>query len=59
MKKNLLIALIFCLFSLQLTLSQATFKTMFYNVLNYPLQGISDCLDNLQIIIADYPPDIL
>ena len=55
-KKRIALAIVTLCFNL--VISQATFKTMFYNVLNYPLQGPLDRIDNLQLIIDAYLPDI-
>ena len=39
--------------------AQDTFKTMFYNLLNFPLQEpASDRLDELDIILSNYQPDL-
>jgi endonuclease/exonuclease/phosphatase family metal-dependent hydrolase len=57
MKKKTLIVVIFAtLLSLNLV-AQETFKTMFYNVLNFPLQSASK-IDELETIINDYRPDL-
>ncbi|NND53165.1 MAG: T9SS type A sorting domain-containing protein [Flavobacteriaceae bacterium] len=37
---------------------QTTFKAMFYNVLNYPDQGPANRIDNLDVILLDFQPDI-
>lgn len=37
---------------------QTTFKAMFYNVLNYPDQGPANRIDNLDLILLDFQPDI-
>ncbi|MGB6268353.1 MAG: T9SS type A sorting domain-containing protein [Olleya sp.] len=40
-------------------LAQDTFKTMFYNLLNFPLQEpASQRLNELEIILSDYQPDL-
>ena len=38
--------------------SQETFKTMFYNVLNYPLQAPANRIQHLDVILNDYQPDL-
>ncbi len=50
-----IVILISCLWQVN---GQASFKTMFYNVLNYPLQTPADRVDNLELIIGDYQPDV-
>ena len=40
------------------TFSQETFKTMFYNVLNYPLQLPANRIQHLDVILNDYQPDL-
>ena len=37
---------------------QEIIKTMFYNVLNFPNQGPSNRVDNLDDVIQDYQPDL-
>ncbi len=38
--------------------SQETFKTMFYNLLNYPLQEPANRIQYLDFILNDYKPDL-
>jgi hypothetical protein len=57
MKKKLLIIFIVFVCSLSNVFSQETFKLMFYNLLNYPLQDASK-LQYLEIILDDYRPDL-
>ena len=38
--------------------SQETFKTMFYNVLNYPIQAPANRIQHLDVILNDYQPDL-
>jgi len=38
--------------------SQETFKTMFYNVLNFPLQEPANRIQHLDVILNDYLPDL-
>lgn len=55
-KKSLFIIL---LFSFSGVYAQDTFKTMFYNLLNFPLQEPSSSrLNELEIILTDYQPDL-
>ena len=58
MKKNYLLTLLLVLIGIYTISSQEIFKVMFYNVLDYPEQGPANRIDNLQIIIEDYQPDI-
>ena len=57
MKKKLLIAIIVFFFALNNMFSQETFKVMFYNLLNYPLQDTNK-LQVLELILDDYKPDL-
>ena len=57
MKKKLLIAVIVFLCVLNNMFSQETFKIMFYNLLNYPLQDETKIQD-LDVILNDYKPDL-
>ena len=57
MKKKLLIAIIALACTLNNVSSQETFKVMFYNLLNYPLQDASK-LQYLELILEDYNPDL-
>jgi len=56
MKKTILIL---CLLSigLQQIKAQENIKTMFYNLLNFPELSLNR-LDELEIIISDYQPDL-
>ncbi|MBL7559481.1 hypothetical protein JAO71_06635 [Olleya sp. YSTF-M6] len=57
MKKSLFF--IITLLSFTGVFGQDTFKTMFYNLLNFPLQQPSTTrLSELEIILSDYQPDI-
>jgi hypothetical protein len=47
----------FCVFANTL-FSQENLKLMFYNVLNYPLQEPASRIQNLEVIITDYSPDL-
>ena len=38
--------------------SQETFKAMFYNVLNFPLQEPASRIQYLDVILTDYLPDL-
>lgn len=57
MNKTYVIALLLCFFSV-VGNAQESFKTMFYNVLNYPSQAPASRVDQLEIIIQDYQPDL-
>lgn len=58
MNKRVFITLVtFCIFANAL-FSQENLKVMFYNVLNYPLQGPANRIQDLAVIIDDYRPDI-
>ena len=54
--KSYLIALLFLLSST--IQSQETFKLMFYNLLNYPLQEPASRIQYLDYILNDYQPDL-
>ena len=58
--KRKLIILIFCsVFGLKGLSAQETFKLMFYNLLNFPLQDVpTNRIQYLQIVLADYQPDV-
>lgn len=57
MKKQLLIIIIAFSCALNNVTAQETFKVMFYNLLNYPLQDASK-LQYLEVILEDYNPDL-
>jgi len=58
MKKNLLILLI-SFISINTVTSQDTFKAMFYNLLNFPLQDIpANRINHLKEILLEAQPDI-
>ncbi|RKN19535.1 hypothetical protein D7035_13740, partial [Aquimarina sp. AD1] len=46
------------LFGVQISFGQATIKTMFYNVLNYPAAPPENREEILETIIDSYEPDI-
>ena len=49
--------LLCCCFGIYQGIAQENFKTMFYNLLNYP--DISpDRIDDLEFILNDYQPDL-
>ncbi|AXT49887.1 T9SS C-terminal target domain-containing protein [Aquimarina sp. BL5] len=56
MKRIVLIVIVFC--SAQISFGQATIKTMFYNVLNYPSAPPTNREEILETIIDSYEPDI-
>ena len=58
MKKKISLIFLYFILSIQLLFSQEVFKAMFYNVLNYPLQQPTSRIQDLEIIINDYLPDL-
>lgn len=50
--------LFFSLLTATLGYSQETFKVMFYNLLNFPLQEPQSRIQHLDFILNDYQPDI-
>lgn len=59
MKKKLHIFWIVSILNLTMGFSQETFKVMFYNLLNFPLEeAVPNRLDYLETILSDYNPDI-
>ncbi len=60
MKKNLIFRLVVVgLFFTLNCKAQSTFKVMFYNLLNYPLEdAVADREDDLEYILLDYQPDL-
>ena len=59
MKKTLLITFFTCVLGFNFMFSQETFKAMFYNILNYPLQtNPPNRLQYLDLILSDFQPDI-
>jgi len=56
MKRILIIVIVCC--SVQISFGQATIKTMFYNVLNYPTAPPDNREEILETIIDSYEPDI-
>ncbi|MEM6686357.1 MAG: T9SS type A sorting domain-containing protein [Bacteroidota bacterium] len=57
MKRKILIILCLLGFGFQQTSAQTNIKTMFYNLLNFPELSL-DRLDELEVIITDYQPDL-
>lgn len=57
MKKKLVALLVIFITSFNGITAQETFKTMFYNVLNFPLQSASK-IDELGTIVSAYNPDL-
>ncbi len=51
------IFILLCLFCLN-SFSQETFKVMFYNLLNFPLQEPASRIQHLDFILNDYQPDL-
>lgn len=59
MIKKFLLLVASCALSITSLFGQTDFKLMFYNVLNFPLEGtISNRLTSLELILGDYRPDI-
>ena len=59
MKKNIIITFFLCVFSLNGLFAQETFKMMFYNLLNFPLQSVPpNRIQYLETILSNYQPDI-
>ncbi|NNK69368.1 MAG: hypothetical protein HKO96_02745 [Flavobacteriaceae bacterium] len=58
MKRKELLLVIICWLTSYVTFSQETFKVMFYNVLNYPEQGPTSRINDLETILQDYQPDL-
>ncbi|WP_299129232.1 hypothetical protein [uncultured Winogradskyella sp.] len=57
-KKNLRILIIVFLTSLSVS-AQETFKVMFYNLLNYPLEdAVPNREEDLEFILSEYQPDL-
>lgn len=52
------IPLLFLCFCIQIVTGQEIFKTMFYNVLNYPLQQPTSRIQDLGVVLDDYRPDL-
>ena len=59
MKKKLHIFWIVSILNISIGYSQETFKVMFYNLLNFPLEdAVPNRLNYLETILLDYNPDI-
>ena len=59
MKKKILVFLILCLCTILSVSAQETFKVMFYNLLNYPVEdAVPNREDDLEFILSDYQPDL-
>ena len=59
MEKKILGVLIISLIGILNVSAQETFKVMFYNLLNYPLEdAVPNREDDLEYILADYQPDL-
>ncbi len=59
MKKKLLVFLVAMLLAYPNVSAQETFKVMFYNLLNYPLEdAVPGREQDLAFILADYQPDL-
>ena len=59
MKKKITVFFTVCLCSIVSISAQETFKVMFYNLLNYPLEdAVPNREADLEYILADYQPDL-
>lgn len=59
MRRKLIFLITFSVFSLNGLFAQETFKMMFYNLLNFPLQDVPfNRIQYLEIVLADYQPDV-
>ena len=59
MKKKILGFFTLSLFTILNVSAQETFKVMFYNLLNYPLEtAVANREDDLDFILSDYQPDL-
>ena len=58
MKKKISLIFLCFILSIQVLCAQEIFKTMFYNVLNYPLQEPASRIQDLGVILNDYRPDL-
>lgn len=59
MKKYLFSFYLLCLFGSFSVSAQETFKVMFYNLLNYPLEdAVPNREEDLEFILSDYQPDL-
>jgi exonuclease III len=59
MKKNILGFFTISLLTILNVSAQETFKVMFYNLLNYPLEtAVANREDDLEFILSDYQPDL-
>jgi endonuclease/exonuclease/phosphatase family metal-dependent hydrolase len=60
MKKNIFGFFLIGMLSISNISAQETFKVMFYNLLNYPLEdAVPNREDDLEFILSDYQPDLL
>jgi len=59
MKKKILVFYIISLSTILSVSAQETFKVMFYNLLNYPLEdAVPNREQDLELILSDYQPDL-
>ena len=58
MKKKISLIFLCFILSKQVLRAQEVFKTMFYNVLNYPLQEPASRIQDLGVILNNYRPDL-
>ncbi len=59
MLRQFIFLYVFIVFGFQGLFAQETFKMMFYNLLNFPLQDVpSNRIQYLEIVLSDYQPDV-
>ena len=59
MIRKLVLLLVLTGFNLNGLFAQETFKVMFYNLLNFPLQDVpADRIQYLEVVLSDYQPDL-
>lgn len=59
MKKKMHLVLMLCIMAINGLQSQESFKLMFYNLLNFPLEdAVPNRLQYLELVLEDYRPDI-
>ena len=59
MKNKISQILFFIALSSNISFAQETFKAMFYNLLNFPLQEpVASRLNELEVVLIDYQPDL-
>ncbi|AUC81819.1 endonuclease/exonuclease/phosphatase family protein [Lacinutrix sp. Bg11-31] len=59
MKSKIPLILFFIALSCNISYAQETFKAMFYNLLNFPLQEpVASRLNELEVVLTNYQPDL-